>query len=125
MKWTKTIVFQYWLGMMVLSLAGILSFTGFYFWKEADELEQGLRLEGISVANTVGSAIGLPLMDLKIEEINPLAYALALQPDIQYVIIRDLRGNIISQKGETMGVNDIIVEKVPVSYLKSPSEKLR
>lgn len=118
MKWTKTTTFRYWLAIMFSSLMGIILLASIYIWKETTHLETSLRTEGISAANTLGSGIGLAMLKQEYSQITPLTYSLLEQPHVQYVIIRDQQGHVVSQKGEADTGTHVIVQKVPVLYFQ-------
>lgn len=118
MNWSNSIVFRFWLAMNALVFTLIFCLGGVYLWAESRHLDTALRSEGITAANTLNSAIGLFMLKEQYEQISPLAYSLLSQPNVQYVIVRDAAGRIVNQKGETVGQNNVLVEKVPLTYFQ-------
>ncbi|MFB6469474.1 EAL domain-containing protein [Cytobacillus sp. Hz8] len=120
MKWLNSIAARIWLTMNIIVLIGIVAISLVHLIKETDHLETNLRNEGITAANTLSSAIGLNMLKGDYSQISPLAYSLLDQPNMKYVIIKDIDGRVINQKGETSfaNKNQIIVEKVPILYFQ-------
>lgn len=119
MKWFNSIAFRFWLTMNILILIAVLTTSSIYLWKENNHLEDYLRTEAHSIANTLGSAIGLSMLEGEYSEISPLAYSLVDQPDVEYVKISDADGTVINQKGETLDSNmNLMVERVPILYFQ-------
>lgn len=120
MKRLNSIAFRFWLTMNIIILIGITAISLVHLFKESNHLETTLKNEGITAANTLSSAIGLNMLKGDYSQISPLAYSLLDQPNMKYVIIKDIDGRIINQKGETSDTNKnrIIVEKVPILYFQ-------
>ncbi|MDQ0155525.1 EAL domain-containing protein [Robertmurraya andreesenii] len=119
MKWFNSIAFRFWLTMNILILTAVLCISSFYLWKESSQLEESLKNEAISMANTLGSAIGLSMLKENYAEISPLAYSLIDQPDVKYVKIRNVEGRVINQKGETLDdPKKVMVTTVPIFYFQ-------
>lgn len=119
MKWLNSISFRFWITMNILILIAVMGTSLIYLWKESNQLEASLKNEAISMANTLGSAIGLSLLEEDYTNISPLAYSLIDQPDVKYVKIRDANGKVINQKGETLDESEkVMIETVPVLYFQ-------
>lgn len=119
MKWLNSIAFRFWLTINVLILIAIVTTSTIYLLKENHQLEKFLQNQASSIANTLGSAIGLSMLQGDYSEISPLAYSLIDQPDVQYVKIKDEDGNIINQKGETLDNSErLMVKRVPIIYFQ-------
>lgn len=119
MKWRNSLVFQFWLALNGLVLTAVLTISGLYLWRESNHLENNLKNEAITGANTLNSAIGLYMLQEKYSLISPLTYSLQSEPNIAYVIVRDKEGITVNQKGNTTIDKDkIIVEKVPLEYFQ-------
>lgn len=119
MKWHNSLVFRFWLALTGIVLTGVLTISGLYFLRESTHLENSLKDEGITAANTLNSAIGLYMLEGKYSQISPLTYALQSQPNIAYVIVKDREGTKVNQKGN-IGIDkdEIMVEKVPLEYFQ-------
>ncbi|HHY74422.1 MAG TPA: EAL domain-containing protein [Bacillus bacterium] len=115
----NSITFRIWLTMNTLILICIIALGSIYLYHAADNLEEGLRSEGITAATTLRSAIALSMLNQDYSSISPLAYSLLDQPNIQYVIVRDQSGKVVNQKGETFTNKDLFIEKVPLLYFNS------
>ena len=112
MKRRNSLVFHFWLALNGLVLTGVLTISGLYFWMESTHLENSLKNEGMTAANTLNSAIGLYMLQGKYTEISPLTYSLQSEPNIAYVIVKDKEGITINQKGDTtIDKKKVIVEK--------------
>lgn len=119
MKWLNSISFRFWITMNILILIAVMGTSLIYLWKESNQLEASLKNEAISMANTLGSAIGLSLLEEDYTNISPLAYSLIDQPDVKYVKIRDANGKVINQKGETLDESEkVMIETVSVLYFQ-------
>lgn len=119
MKWHNSLVFHFWLALNGIVLTGVLTISGLYFIRESTHLENSLKNEGITAANTLNSAIGLYMLEGRYSQISPLTYALQSQPNIAYVIVKDKEGTKVNQKGN-IGIDKdaIMVEKVPLEYFQ-------
>lgn len=120
MKWHNGIAYRFWMAMFSIMLAGIFSVGGIYLWTQSEQLEKALRHEGRTAANTLSSAIGLAMLKEEYTEISPLSYSLVEQPNFQYVIVRDLTGTVVNQKGQTITEQGLIKENVPIIYFQQP-----
>ncbi len=121
MKWFNSLAFRFWLAINSLVLTGILAISGIYFGRESANLENSLRNQGVTAANTINSAIGLYMMEGNYSFITPLAYSLVSEPNIAYVIVKDKDGSTVNQKGDVpldKDNNQYLVEKVPLEYFK-------
>lgn len=116
MKGIDSIRFRFWIAMNALIITGILASGLLFFWNANQYLEKSLRNEGITAINTLGSAVALSMLKEEYGNISPLAYAMMDHSNVQYVIIRDLQGVVVNQKGETMDEDQLLVEKVPLIY---------
>lgn len=125
MKWLNSIAFRFWLTINVVILIAVVTTSTIYLLKENHQLEEFLQNEANSIANTLGSAIGLSMLQGDYSEISPLAYSLLDQPDVQYVKIMDDQGNIINQKGETLDNSEkLMVNTVPILYFQKEVGKI-
>lgn len=119
MKWLNSIAVRFWLTLNILILFAVFITSTIHLWKENTHLENFLKTEAQTIANTLASAIGLSMLEGDYSEISPLAYSLIDQPDVKYVTISDVDGNIINQKGETLDDSEgIMVESVPILYFQ-------
>jgi diguanylate cyclase (GGDEF)-like protein len=123
MQWLNSLAFRFWLAINILVLTGTLAISGIYFGRESANLEDSLKNQGITAANTINSAIGLYMMKGDYSFITPLAYSLVSEPNIAYVIVRDKNGTTVNQKGDVpmdkdKETNPYLVEKVPLEYFK-------
>lgn len=118
MKWYKGIALRFALSINLMVLIAVFLLSALYLTLESNRLEKTLREEGIAVANTFGSAIGLSMMNKDYTAISPLAYAIISHPDVQYVIVRDASGRTVEQKGETESRKALLVERVPLLYFQ-------
>lgn len=119
MKRLNSIAFRFWLTMNIIVLIGITAISLVHLIKETNHLENTLKNEGITAANTLSSAIGLNMLKGEYSQISPLAYSVLDQPNMKYVIIKDIEGRIINQKGETSDSDKkVIVEKIPILYFQ-------
>jgi nitrogen fixation/metabolism regulation signal transduction histidine kinase len=123
MRWLNSLAFRFWLSINIIVLTGTLVLSGIYFGRESANLEDSLKKQGVTAANTINSAIGLYMMKGDYSFITPLAYSLVSEPNIAYVIVRDKEGTTVNQKGDaTMDKdkekNPYLVEKVPLEYFK-------
>jgi len=116
MKNFNNIAFRFWLAINLFFLSAILLLSSLFLWIETNNLEKALRDEGIAAANTLSSAISNYMLKEDYAYLSPLAYSLLDQPNVQYVTIRDQKGTVINQKGETITEADLITEKVPILY---------
>lgn len=115
----NSLVFYFWLTLNGLVLTAVFTISGFHLWREYAHLEESLKNEGITAANTLNSAIGLYMLQEKYSEISPLTYSLQSEPNIAYVIVKDTNGITVNQKGDTtIDTHDIIIEKVPLEYFQ-------
>lgn len=119
MKWRNSLVFHFWFALNGIVLIAVLTISGLYLWRESTHLEDSIKNEGITAANTLNSAIGLYMLQEKYSQISPLTYSLQSEPNIAYVIIKDKEGITVNQKGNTTIDKDkIMVEKVPLEYFQ-------
>jgi diguanylate cyclase (GGDEF)-like protein len=119
MKWLKGIAFRFWLAINILILVAVFATSIVHLLSEKEHLEDSLQEEGTTLANTIGSAIGLSMLQGDYSQISPLAYSLINQPEVKYVTIRDNSGNVVNQKGETTDGNDnVMIERVPILYFQ-------
>lgn len=121
MKWLNSLAFRFWLAINGLVLIGILAMSSIYYLRESANLENSLKNQGITAANTLNSAIGLYMMKQDYSSITPLTYSIMDQPNIAYVIVRDLSGATINQEGEAyldQNKDNFLVEKVPLEYFQ-------
>ncbi|WP_147533418.1 EAL domain-containing protein [Bacillus marasmi] len=119
MTWHNKLAFRFWLAINSLVLTGIISFSAMNLYQESSHLENALRNEGTTAANTLNSAIGLYMLKEDYSQITPLAYSLLTEPNIAYVRIKDIEGNTVIQKGNTsIDKEAIIIEKVPLEYFQ-------
>ncbi|MBE3555000.1 MAG: diguanylate cyclase, partial [Thermicanus sp.] len=116
MKWYQGIAFRFALAMNLLVLVAMILISTLYLFTESKKLEDTLREEGVTIAETIGSAIGKSMLSGEYGAIGPLAYSLVSHPNVQYVIIRDPAGTVINQKGETVTDRPLLVERVPLLY---------
>lgn len=116
MKGTDSIRFRFWIAMNTLILAGVLASGLLFFWSSNQYLEKSLRSEGITAINTLGSAIAFSMLKEEYGDISPLAYSMLDHSNVQYVIIRDLNGRVVNQKGEIFTDVPPLIEKVPLIY---------
>lgn len=97
----------------------VLTISGLYFWRESTHLENSLKNEGITAANTLNSAIGLYMLQGNYSEISPLTYSLQSSSNIAYVVVRDTEGITINQKGDTtIDIENLLIEKIPLEYFQ-------
>ena len=99
MKWRNSLFFRFWLALNGLVLTGVLTISGLYLYRESMHLENSLKNEAITAANTLNSAIGLYMLEGKYSQISPLTYSLQSEPNIAYVIVKDKDGITVNQKG--------------------------
>lgn len=118
MKWPRGIAFRFAMAMNLIVLVAIFLLSTLYYFAESRKLEETLREEGITIAGTLGSAIGSSMLKKEYEEISPLLYAIISHPTVQYVIVRDLTGRIVQLKGETESGKDLLVERIPLQYFQ-------
>lgn len=119
MKWKNSLVFQIGVAINCLVLTGVLTISAIYLWRETSHLEDKLKDEAITAANTLNSAIGLYMLEGDYEKISPLTYSLQSEPNIAYVIVRDQEGTTINQKGDMYTNQDhLIPVKVPLEYFQ-------
>lgn len=119
MKWRNSLVFHFWFALNGIVLIAVLTISVLYLWRESTHLEDSIKNEGITAANTLNSAIGLYMLQEKYSQISPLTYSLQSEPNIAYVIIKDKEGITVNQKGNTTIDKDkIMVEKVPLEYFQ-------
>ncbi|WP_428911433.1 EAL domain-containing protein [Niallia sp. Krafla_26] len=117
MKRRNSLVFHIWIAINSIVLTGVLTISVVYLWRETTHLEDSLRNEAITAANTLNSVIGLYILEEDYSKITPLTYSLQSEPNIAYVIVRDQFGTTINQKGETY-TNQIMKIKVPLDYFQ-------
>lgn len=119
MKKRKSLVFYFWLTFNTLVQIAVLTISGFHLWRENIHLENNLKNEGITAANTLNSAIGLYMLQENYSEISPLTYSLQSEPNIAYVIVKDQNGIAVNQKGDTtIDPENVLIEKVPLEYFQ-------
>jgi diguanylate cyclase (GGDEF)-like protein len=119
MNWHNKLAFRFWLAINGLVLTGIFSFSAINLIQETSHLENALKAEGVTAANTLNSAIGLYMLQEDYSQITPLVYSLLSEPNIAFVRITDNEGKIVVQKGETMiDKNEVLVEKIPLQYFQ-------
>lgn len=119
MKWPNNLAFRFWLAINSLVLTGVLTISGLYFYRESSHLEDRLRNEGITAANTLNSAIGLYMLEEDYSKISPLTYSIQSEPNIAYIVVRDKEGLTINQKGDALTNPDqLLVEKIPLEYFQ-------
>jgi diguanylate cyclase (GGDEF)-like protein len=119
MKWLNKLPFRFWLAINSLVLTGILAFSTINLFQETRHMENALRSEGITAANTLNSAIGLYMLKGEYLEITSLAYSLLDEPNICFVRIKDKEGKTVIQKGKTaITKEEMIIEKLPLEYFK-------
>lgn len=111
--------FRFWLITAILIVVGTFSLGGILYWKGSTSLENALRSEGATAASTISSAIGLSMLQENYSSMNPLVYSLLDQPNVQFVKIVDAEGTVVSQKGETVTDEKVLVERVPISYFQT------
>ena len=83
-----------------------------------NHLEEKLKDEAITAANTLNSAIGLYMLEGDYAKISPLTYSLQSEPNIAYVIVKDKEGTTINQKGARTNPDHLIPVKVPLEYFQ-------
>lgn len=123
MRWLNSLAFRFWLSINIIVLTGTLVLSGIYFGRESANLEDSLKKQGVTAANTINSAIGLYMMKGDYSFITPLAYSLVSEPNIAYVIVKDKEGTTVNQKGDApmdkdKEKNPYLVEKIPLEYFK-------
>ena len=75
-----------------------------------NHLEEQLKDEAITAANTLNSAIGLYMLEGDYAKISPLTYSLQSEPNIAYVIVKDKEGTTINQKGDMYTNPDHLIQ---------------
>ena len=119
MKWKNSLVFRIGVAINILVLTGVLTISAVYLWRETNHLEEKLKDEAITAANTLNSAIGLYMLEGDYAKISPLTYSLQSEPNIAYVIVKDKEGTTINQKGDMYTNPDhLIPVKVPLEYFQ-------
>lgn len=119
MKWSNSLAFRFWVAINSIVLTGVLTISILYFARESNQLEDSLNNEALTAANILNSAIGLYMLEGDYSKISPLTYSLQSEPNIAYVIVRDIDGTTINQKGETtIDRNHLMVKKVPLEYFQ-------
>lgn len=119
MRWSNRLIFRIWLSINSLVLTGVLTISGLYFSREASHLEENIKNEALTAANILNSAIGLYMLEGDYARISPLTYSLQSEPNIAYVIVRDIEGTTINQKGETtINQEKLMIKKVPLEYFQ-------
>lgn len=119
MRWSNRLIFRIWLSINSLVLTGVLTISGLYFSREASHLEENIKNEALTAANILNSAIGLYMLEGDYARISPLTYSLQSEPNIAYVIVRDIEGATINQKGETtINQEKLMIKKVPLEYFQ-------
>ena len=63
MKWKNSLVFRIGVAINILVLTGVLTISAVYLWRETTHLEEKLKDEAITAANTLNSAIGLYMLE--------------------------------------------------------------
>ena len=119
MKWKNSLVFRIGVAINILVLTGVLTISAVYLWRETNHLEENLKDEAITAANTLNSAIGLYMLEGDYAKISPLTYSLQSEPNIAYVIVKDKEGTTINQKGDMYTNPDhLIPVKMPLEYFQ-------
>jgi diguanylate cyclase (GGDEF)-like protein len=119
MKFINKLSFRIWFAINTIVLTGVLTLSGLYLHRESSQLENSLKNEGITSANTLNAAIGLYMLRGEYSKISPLTYSLQSRPNIAYVIVRDKEGTTINQKGETsIDKQHLMITKVPLEYFQ-------
>ena len=119
MKWHNSLAFRFWIAINSIVLIGVLTISTLYFVRESSHLEESLKNEAITAANTLNSAVGLYMLEGDYSKISPLTYSLQSEPNIAYVIVRDLEGTTINQKGETeIDRANVMVHTVSLEYFQ-------
>ena len=119
MKWHNSLASRFWIALNGLVLVAVLTISGLYLWRETQNLEENLKHEAMTAANTLNSAIGLYMLQGDYSQISPLTYSLQDEPNIAYVIVRDKEGVTVNQKGNTtIDKETLMVEKVPLEYFQ-------
>ena len=117
MKWRNSLVFHIWIAINSIVLTGVLTISAVYLWRETTHLEESLRNEAVTAANTLNSVIGLYMLEEEYSKISPLTYSLQSEPNIAYVIVRDQFGTTINQKGEVYH-DQLMQIIVPLEYFQ-------
>ena len=71
MKWKNSLVFRIGVAINILVLTGVLTISAVYLWRETNHLEEKLKDEAITAANTLNSAIGLYMLEGDYAKISP------------------------------------------------------